>query len=75
MPNLPTLTVTAEQADRLLAIFGDAEAYRAWLKDAIKTYVIAQERHRVFRTEQEDREARIQQMVTDLFPAEEEATP
>lgn len=67
MPNLPTLTVTAEQAERLLAVFGDVDGYRAWLKDALKTHVMTQERHRVDRMAQQQREAEIKQIAADLF--------
>ena len=32
---LPTLTVTAPQATRLLAVFDDAAGYRRWLKASL----------------------------------------
>ena len=35
MPDLPTLTVTAPQATRLLQSFGDAAGYKKWLKQAL----------------------------------------
>jgi hypothetical protein len=43
MPNLPTLTVTEEQADRLLAVFGSVDAYKEWLKTTLINYVVSQE--------------------------------
>lgn len=43
MPTLPTLTVTQAQADRILAAFGDANAYKAWLKDRIVDFVATKE--------------------------------
>lgn len=43
MPDLPTLTVTQAQADRLIAVFGDVAAYKAWLREALKGYVLAAE--------------------------------
>lgn len=44
MPQLPTLTVTDEQAQRLLAAFGSVENYKAWLKDALVMRVLDHER-------------------------------
>ena len=39
MPTLPTLTVTQAQADRMMAAYGTAEAYKEWLRAAIVNYV------------------------------------
>ena len=48
MPDLPTITVTQAQADRLLAVFpGGAAAYRAWLKATLAAHVIEREREGV----------------------------
>jgi hypothetical protein len=35
MPDLPTLTVTANQATRLLAAFGDTAGYKRWLRRSL----------------------------------------
>lgn len=43
MPTLPTFTVTQAQADRLLAAFGSVDAYKAWLKEQLITYVSSYE--------------------------------
>jgi hypothetical protein len=43
MPALPTFTVTQAQADRLIAAFGSADAYKAWLKNQIVSYVVNKE--------------------------------
>lgn len=50
MPDLPTITVTQVQADRMIAAFADidksktaVENYRAWLKRQIIAFVISQE--------------------------------
>ena len=43
MPDLPTFTVTAAQATRLLAVFGSAAKYKAWLREQIKREVVAHE--------------------------------
>lgn len=40
MPDLPTLTVTQAQADRMIAAWGTAAAYRQWLRSKIVEYVI-----------------------------------
>ncbi len=40
MPDLPTLTVTAPQATRLLQSFGDAAGYKKWLKAAVRDEVM-----------------------------------
>lgn len=46
MPDLPTVTVTTTQMNRLIAAFPGAtnaekaDAYRAWLKDRLRDYVI-----------------------------------
>ena len=45
MPDLPTITVTQEQAQRLLAVFpGGAAEYRTWLKATLVAHVIERER-------------------------------
>lgn len=40
MPDLPTLTVTQEQADRMIAAYGSVANYRAWLKQKIVAFVL-----------------------------------
>ena len=44
MPNLPTLTVTDDQATRILAVFHDAPTYRRWLRDRVVETVLRAER-------------------------------
>ena len=44
MPTIPTLTVTQQQADRVLAAFGTVPAYKRWLADSIRDYVRVHER-------------------------------
>lgn len=70
MPNLPTLTVTDEQATRLLAVFGDAAGYKTWLKQRLRDHVLGVERQRVFRESQEARDREIQQIDKELFGTE-----
>lgn len=40
MPDLPTITVTAAQATKLLELFGDVPSYKKWLKEAIRQEAI-----------------------------------
>ncbi len=39
MPDLPTLTVTAAQAQRCLAAWGSIAAYKTWLAASVRDYV------------------------------------
>ncbi len=43
MPDLPTITVTQAQADRMLSAWGSAANYKTWLKQMIIDYVLSQE--------------------------------
>lgn len=40
MPDLPTITVTAPQATKLLDLFGSAAEYKRWLKEAVRQEAI-----------------------------------
>lgn len=40
MPDLPTITVTASQATKLLELFGDVAEYKKWLKEAVRAEAI-----------------------------------
>lgn len=40
MPNLPTVSVTQEQADRILAAFGSVASYTDWLKRQVRDAVL-----------------------------------
>ena len=40
MPDLPTITVTAPQAAKLLELFGSAAEYKRWLKEAVRQEAI-----------------------------------
>ncbi len=68
MPDLPTLTVTAPQATRLLAAFGTTAAYRAWLKTALLDEV---QRREVRRLDEEANAAKVAalQSLADALPA------
>lgn len=55
MPDLPTITVTTAQANKLLEVFGDANGYRAWLKEAVKE----EARNRIARSLHDDANAQV----------------
>lgn len=66
MPDLPTLTVTQPQADRIQAAFGGIVAYRDWLRRAIKDEVTMRERRTLRDKYEADMAASDQQVQTDL---------
>ena len=43
MPQLPTLTVTDAQAQRMLAAYGSVDNYLEWLRSQIIEFVVSQE--------------------------------
>ena len=47
MPDLPTVTVTTPQAQRCLAAWGSADAYKSWLMAQVRCYVLDAERDAV----------------------------
>jgi len=70
MPDLPTLTVTAPQATRLLAAFGTTAAYRAWLKAAVRDEVLRRESRRLDEDANTAKRAALAAYETDLPPAD-----
>jgi len=66
MPNLPTVTVTDAQAARITAAYGDATAYKAWLKQAIKDYVFRKEAEAITAKAQTDVQTKLAQVESDL---------
>ena len=71
MPELPTFTVTAAQAQRLLAVFGSAAEYKAWLRQQIKAKVIEHESAQAIDAYQAQRK-QIDEEVSQILP---EPTP
>jgi hypothetical protein len=69
MPNMPTFQVTDAQAQRILAAYGDADAYRAWLKRAIREHVIAHE-GRVLDDQHNAEKRKRQKEAADALPAD-----
>lgn len=66
MPDLPTLTVTQAQADRMLAAYGSAAGYRQWLKTAIINYVTVTEMANL-RAQHQQAERDIEASVNDAL--------
>ena len=66
MPTLPSIEVTAAQATRIQDAFGGIEEYRAWLRQAIKDYVLNKEASEVRDTVQAQIDAIVNQVNTDL---------
>lgn len=66
MPDLPTLTVTQTQADRMIAAWGSAAAYRAWLKEQIIAFVINYETEQTDAVYNAERESARNQARLDL---------
>lgn len=70
MPDLPTLTVTAPQATRLLAAFGTTAAYRAWLKTALLDEVQRREVRRLDEDANTAKRAALATLDAELPPAD-----
>lgn len=72
MPDLPTLTVTSAQATRIQNAFPGAtqaervEAYRTWLRQALKGYVTAAEEERLRAKFDSDVQAAVASANSDL---------
>ena len=66
MPQLPTLTVSQPQADRLMAVFGSVEAYKLWLLNALKGKVMESEAAKAKVDAQAYVEGRRAQLETDM---------
>lgn len=58
MPDLPTLTVTDAQAQRIQNAFGGVAAYREWLRAQIKQHVLL--------SEQEAMKAKVEQELSGI---------
>lgn len=78
MPTLPTLTVTDEQAERLLGVFTNSvdpdtgesltpqQAYRRWLRDTLVGHVLAQEGIRLDREAAEAKSRALASLAGEL---------
>lgn len=77
MPDLPTLTVTTNQADRLLAAFDGqydadgnvltpAQAYRQWLRDGLRAYVLRSEARTIDESHNASKRAALAQVEAEL---------
>lgn len=66
MPDLPTINVTAAQATRIQDAFGGVEQYRAWLRDAIRSYVKIKEQQALRTKFESDVQASANAVDTEL---------
>lgn len=76
MPDLPTITVTQPQADRMLAAYSGqfdeqgvpmtpTQAYKRWLKSKVIEFVLGEE-SRVIEIEYSKKDAKLQTLRSDL---------
>ena len=73
MPNLPSVSVTQPQADRLLLAFGVDQptavlAYKDWLISSLRTYVIGVEQQKLEAASQTALYAALSTLNADLPP-------
>lgn len=72
MPDLPTLTVTAAQLERLIAVFpGEtnaekADAYREWLRVELRRYVLKAEMNVLQAEQAAERAAATEATIAEL---------
>ena len=66
MPALPTITVTQENMDRLIATFGTAQNYKQELRIWIRERVTEFETRKTMDQHQQELIAKRQQIKTDL---------
>lgn len=65
MPSLPTLTVTQEQLDALLQVYGNADVYKQWLSLQIQTYALEQGR-KFYEAQMNTQVDSLQTLLSDL---------
>lgn len=66
MPDLPTLTVTAPQATRLLAVFTNVAGYQRWLKQALLDETLRREAARLHEVANVQVKAGLDALAADL---------
>jgi hypothetical protein len=74
VPDLPTLTVTDSQADRILAAFDDQGAYLAWLRKQLVEYVVNVELSRMQADALEQQRQAVTVLRAELDTTTQEAT-
>lgn len=52
--NLPTIDVTQEQADQIIAAFGGEQNYLAWLTSSVNSFVLSVEGNNLRSTRDEE---------------------
>jgi len=71
MPDLPTLTLTTKtETATILALFGDADGYLAWLAAAVRDEVERREARRLDEEANTAKAAALAAYETDLPPAD-----
>lgn len=63
---LPTLDLTEPQAARVLAVFGDAATYRAWLRERVVAHVLEHEQRRMQAEALEDQRTALAALRAEL---------
>lgn len=72
MPDLPTITVTSAQAQRIQSAFPGGtqaekiEAYKVWLREALRSYVIDSEQRTIIDNRNRDIDAVATSVAQDL---------
>ena len=70
MPNLPSLTVTAPQLAKCVEAFGDADGYKAWLKEALRDEVARRTARALDEAHNTAKRAALAALETELPPAD-----
>lgn len=66
MPNLPTLAVSQPQMDRLIAVFGDVQTYKLWLRDQLVRVVLEHEAKQIQEKAKQDVGTRRAEVANDI---------
>lgn len=71
MPNLPSITVTAPQLAKCVEAFGDAEGYKAWLREALRDEVQRRAARALDEAHNTARREALEALETELPPISE----
>lgn len=63
MPNLPTISLTQPQLERVIAVFGDAATYKRWLRGHLVDAVVAAEAKAIEARATAERNALVDEVV------------
>lgn len=73
MPDLPSISVTAAQATRLLGVFTNAAGYQKWLKQALLDETLRREARRLHEIANTQVKAGLDSLASELPPPDVEA--